>query len=200
MVQELGERTTQEGEGKEIAKTELTKELERKIWGTTNKKGVFGCFEVTVGWFGNERVDYMTYDTKGIWRCYEIKISKSDFHSKSHNTFIGNFNYYVMPKELYDQVKDEIPKHIGVYVNGNWCIKRARKQELAIDEQVLKNSMMRSLYREAEKVIKSENLSVVESLNRQIKRARKDADEYKNKYWDLSRKVQEKYGTSWSRS
>jgi hypothetical protein len=27
--------------------------------------GVFGCFEVTIGFHGRERVDYMTLDTKG---------------------------------------------------------------------------------------------------------------------------------------
>ena len=72
----------------------------------TNKRGVFCCYEVTIGWYGKERVDYLTYDTNGVWRCYEIKVSKSDFYSKSHNTFLGHFNYYVMPEELYEQVKD----------------------------------------------------------------------------------------------
>jgi hypothetical protein len=78
--------------------TEQTKQLKLKIWNTINKQGEFPCFEVTIGWFGHERVDMMSYDTKGIWRCFELKVSKSDFHSKAHNTFIGNYNYYVMPK------------------------------------------------------------------------------------------------------
>jgi hypothetical protein len=60
----------------------LTKELENNIWKTTRKQGVFGCLEVTIGWFGKERVDYITYDTNDIWRCYEIKISKSDSTAK----------------------------------------------------------------------------------------------------------------------
>ena len=99
-------------------KTEGTIKLEHEIWKTTNKQGVFGCLEVTIGWYGRERVDYMTYDTKGVWRCFEIKVSKSDFHSKAHNTFVGNYNYYVMPKVLYDEVKDEIPNHVGVWADG----------------------------------------------------------------------------------
>lgn len=49
-----------------MSKTDLTKKLEDNIWCTTNKIGVFGCFEVTIGWCGKERVDYITYDTKGI--------------------------------------------------------------------------------------------------------------------------------------
>jgi hypothetical protein len=181
-----------------MAKTDLTLKLEREIWSTTRKMGVFGCFEVTIGWFGNERVDYLTYDTKGIWRCYEIKVSKADFYSKSHKTFVGNYNYYVMPKELYEQVKNDIPKHIGVYVEGRHRVeKNARRQELSVDEQTLKDSMIRSLYREAEKVIKSENPNIIDSLKRQKQRAEKKAEEYRAKYWELMRIGQEKYGSRW---
>lgn len=49
--------------------------------------------------------------------CYEIKVSKSDFHSSNGHNFVGNANYYVMPKELYLQVKDEIPEHVGVIIH-----------------------------------------------------------------------------------
>ena len=47
-------------------KTKKTLKLEQDIYNATEKVGVFGCFEVTIGFFGKERVDYMTYDTKGI--------------------------------------------------------------------------------------------------------------------------------------
>lgn len=177
-------------------KTDKTIQLEREIFKATRKQGVFCCFEVTIGWYGRERVDYITYDTNGIWRCYEIKVSKSDFHSKNHNTFIGHFNYYVMPEELYNQVKNEIPGHIGVYVKG-CCRKRPRKQELGVDEQILKNSMIRSLAREAEKVIKNDNPLEIERLRRQLRQAKNDSQNYKDKYWDLMKIGREKYGTRW---
>lgn len=48
--------------------------------------------------------------------CYEIKSSVEDFHSEHGHNFIGDYNYYVMPYEVYEKVKDEIPYHIGVYV------------------------------------------------------------------------------------
>lgn len=182
-----------------MSKTELTLQLEREIWSATRKQGLFACFEVTIGWFGKERVDYLTYDTKGIWRCYEIKVSKLDFHSKNNNTFIGHFNYYVMTEELYEQVKDEIPKHIGVYINGV-CKKKAKKQDLKIDEQILKNSLIRSLYRDAEKLIKSKTPSIIELKDRQINYLKKEAEKHKQKYWDLFRKVQEKYGSRWEKT
>lgn len=181
-----------------MAKTEATLQLERDIWSATHKQGVFGCYEVTIGWFGKERVDYMTYDTKGIWRCYEIKVSKSDFHSEAHNTFIGNFNYYVLTKELYEQIKDEIPVHIGVYV-GNSCIKRAKRQELGEDEQVLKNSMIRSLYREVDKQIKSDTPLLIEQITRSRDRYKKESEKHRKQYWDLLREVQDKYGTRWNK-
>lgn len=179
-----------------IAKTDLTLDLERKIFSATNKQGVFGCFEVTIGWHGKERVDYMTYDTKGIWRCYEIKVSVSDFRSKAANTFCGHFNYYVMTKELFEKVADEIPKHIGVYIGG-YCEKRAKKQELGEDEQVLKDSMIRSLAREVQKGIKSNNPYVVDGLNRRIRQAEKERDNYRARYNELYRIGREKYGRGW---
>ena len=173
-----------------IAKTELTIELEKKLWEATYKQGVFGCFEVTIGWFGNERVDYMTYDTNGIWRCYEIKVSKADFHSKAKKTFVGHFNYYVMPKELYDEVKDEIPNHIGVHT-GDYSIKKAKKQELTMDEQILKNSLIRSLCRENEKFIKTGDNDYINRLKTQITRSNKQSSDNHNRYLKLSNAIYE---------
>ena len=180
-----------------MPKTELTKELERKIWTATAKMGTFGCFEVTIGFNQKtkikERCDYITYDTQGIWRCFEVKISKSDFHSNAHNTFVGHFNYYVMPKELYEEVKDEIPNRIGVYV-GDYCIKKPKKQELGVSEDVLKDSMIRSLYREFEKQFKSGNESVIANLNRKVSRLTSERNRWHNNYIELSNKMlQEKY-------
>lgn len=179
-----------------IAKTEETIKLERQIWAATHKQGIFGCFEVTIGWFGEERVDYITYDTKGIWRCYEIKVSKSDFYSKAKKTFCGHYNYFVMPKKLYEEVKEDIPKHVGVYI-GNYCIKKAKKQELSVDEQTLKDSMIRSLSREFEKQYRSGNPTVVESLNRKINKAKREIESYQRKYWELLRFVEKKHGAGW---
>ena len=146
------------------------------------------CFEVTIGWFGKERVDCLSYDTNGIWRCYEIKVSKADFHSKAKKTFCGHYNYYVLTSDLYEEIKDEIPNHIGVYVGGS-LVKKAKKQELSVDEQVLKDSMIRSLYRESEKILKSDEPTIVESLKRQLNYQKRLYREYYDKYWDLLKKI-----------
>lgn len=174
--------------------TELTKNLKLGIWNSTHKQGVFGCFEVTIGWFGNERVDYMTYDTSEIWRCYEVKISKSDFHSKNHNTFIGNFNYYVMPIELYKQVKSEIPEGIGVYIpedrqyHGYPELKNvhhAVRRDLAVDEQTLKNSMIRSLCREVDKQVQSGDDTRIERVMREAKRHESEYKKMRKRFSEL---------------
>jgi hypothetical protein len=151
-----------------LAKTKETLELERKIYFATQNQGTFGCHEVTIGWFGKERVDYMTYDTKGIWRCYEIKVSKSDFHSKARNTFVGHFNYYVMPKHLYEEVKDEIPDGVGVH-DGTCVLKNPKKRELAIDTKILYESMIRSLHREYHSKLRNEFPGRAERLEKELK-------------------------------
>lgn len=155
-----------------MGKTESTIQLEKAIWEATKKNGVFGCFEVTISHDGgDERVDYMTFDAKdGIWRFYEIKASRSDFHSQAKKTFFGNYNYYVMPTDLYESVKVEIPPNIGVFVGGR-CVKRASKQVLVVDEQILKNSIIRSLSRENEKFINTCDVKHLDNLKRRLHKA-----------------------------
>ena len=142
-------------------KTQLTKRLQDCLFKYTDKQGQFGCFEVTIGWFGKERVDYLTYDTNDIWKCFEIKISENDFHSKSNNTFIGNYNYYVMPFELYNKVKAEIPNNIGVLVpefNTLTSVKQSQKQNLKVDSKILFQSMIRSMQRDNARYYKIVNI------------------------------------------
>lgn len=71
------------------------------------------------------RVDFMKFKPvnntvsgieKGDFYCYEVKSSVDDFHSKNGHNFLGDYNYYVMPEEVYEQVKKEIPYQVGVYV------------------------------------------------------------------------------------
>lgn len=183
-------------------KTSETKRLEMEIWNATNKQGVFGCFEVTIGWFGKERVDYMTYDTKGIFRCYEIKVTKADFHSPCHNSFVGHLNYYVLPVELYEAVKDEIPEGVGVYVSRGgsaYSVKKARRRPVE-DPDTLKDSLIRSLCREVTKQVQSGDPARIERKNREISQLKRERDSYYRQYWDLLREVQARYGTRWDKA
>lgn len=180
-------------------KSEKTKQLEVAIWNATSKQGVFGCFEVTVGWFGKERVDYMTYDTRENFRCYEIKVTKADFHSLCHNSFVGHLNYYVLPLSLYEEVKEEIPDHVGVYTEADGCaynVKRAKRQTVE-DTDILKDSMIRSLHREVAKQVESGNPLRVDRLRREISQLRRECDNYRRQYWAILQDVQEQFGTRW---
>ena len=94
------------------------------------------------------RVDFMQFKPKnnsisgiekGDFYCFEIKSSIEDFRSKNGHNFIGDYNYYIMPQEVYDIVKKEIPYFVGVYIpisknhTNEWyileCVKKARKQD-----------------------------------------------------------------------
>lgn len=178
----------------------------------TRKTGVFGCYEVTIGFCGRERVDYMTYDTKGVFRCYEIKVSKADFHSAAAKSFVGHYNYYVLTRELYNQVKEEIPDWIGVYI-GDYCAKKAKKQDLSGREykmrrsvngrstevstpwvDMLKESMIRSLYRDSDKLIQTEDEQYISRLRSQIDKTRTERDRESKKYLRLWKAVRKEFG------
>lgn len=157
-----------------MSKTETTKALERLLENHFEPRRDFYVFECTLGWYGHEIVDCVMYDTNRVVYCFEIKQSKQDFHSKNKLSFFGNKNYFVMPYSLYVQVKDEIPKGIGVYaavdhiefkerqtVHGTeffseyidgmkelHCVKQAKNQDLKADKEVILSSMLRSMQRD----------------------------------------------------
>lgn len=194
-------------------KTAETLKLEEDIRIATRKIGIYGCFEVTIGFFGKERVDYMTYEPRtGVFRCYEIKVTKADFHSTAAKSFVGHYNYYVLTKELWDKVKEEIPDGIGVYVGQN-LEKRPKKQK--IDDKsysfyrsingrskeviitytdMLKESMIRSLYRDSDKLLQSGDEQLLNRLRNEIIKTKKKAADLNKAYMTLYSLVVNKYG------
>lgn len=152
-------------------KTIITKRLEELLEQKMTPRNDFYVFECTIGWNGSEIVDCIVYNCQREITCYEIKRNKQDFYSKAKKTFIGNKNYYVMPKELYDQVKNDIPYEIGVYVSIKMPIvdkgkgfryeeslengfdnlvqvRSAKRLELKADKEVILSSMLRSMQRD----------------------------------------------------
>lgn len=97
-------------------KTQTTKNLEKLLEQHFNDRNDFYVFECTLGWYGSEIVDCVMYNCQREVVCFEIKQSVQDFHSKNKLSFFGNKNYFVMPYELYEKVKYEIPYEIGCYV------------------------------------------------------------------------------------
>ena len=145
-------------------KTELTKALEKAIFKASKADclGIYGAFEVAIGKaYGNEYVDYMTMSSGNEFRCYEIKVSYSDFNSNNKLSFYGDFNYFVLPWELWEKIKDlrRICDPIGVYAYKDGHIKLVRKAKrkiLRIDDRVmLMHCMIRSLSRLTTKMIKN---------------------------------------------
>lgn len=103
-----------------------------------------------------------------MWKCFEIKISYEDFKSNAAKTFIGDYNYYLIPDTLLEKVDKEIPSYIGIYVyqttepkyrwqNRIYCHRRAKKQELKCTQDELYYGMIKSLYREMNKYKKQVN-------------------------------------------
>lgn len=48
--------------------------------------------------------------------CIEIKITKSDFNSHNKWSFVGNRNFFAVPKGLENQILDQVPEEVGVLV------------------------------------------------------------------------------------
>ena len=140
-----------------------TFELEQAIYFALAKMGTYVCFEVqmprasfNIG-LPDERVDLLTFDTKGDWRFYELKISKRDFYSKHKHTFYGDFNYFVMPHDVYLEVKHDIPNDIGAYTAKRHepsdkifceCVRKPKRRQTAIHKDKLMFAFMQALSRE----------------------------------------------------
>ena len=110
------------------------------------------------------RVDYMKFKPvnntvsgieKGDFYCYEVKSSVEDFHSKNGHNFIGDFNYYVMPEDVYEKVKDEIPYKVGVWVpekknyRGEWYDLKSVKKSARKDRERPVSEMLLMMFRSA---------------------------------------------------
>lgn len=116
-----------------MGRTEITTNLSsltEKYLNPHNDPRIYIAKEVTFdyGTANQVRVDYMRFKPvnnsvsgieKGDFYCYEIKSCLADFNSKNGHNFIGDYNYYVMNKELYEQVRDKIPYFVGVLTPSN---------------------------------------------------------------------------------
>lgn len=115
----------------------LSKALEKYL-DPHNDTRIYWAKEVTFDYAtGNTiRVDYMRFKPvnntvsgieKGDFYCYEIKSSVEDFYSKNGHNFIGDLNYYVMPEDVFQAIKNQIPYHVGVLVPGVYGLQAVKK-------------------------------------------------------------------------
>lgn len=145
--------------------TKFLSDLAEKLINPHNDPRIYWAKEVTFDYSSAHavRVDYMKFKPvnntvggieKGDFYCYEVKSSVEDFHSKNGHNFIGDFNYYIMPEEVYATVSLEVPYKVGVYCpDGSELrsVKKAKRtdRERPVSEMLL--MMFRSAARERRK-------------------------------------------------
>lgn len=112
------------------------------------------------------RADYMRFKPlnnsisgieKGDFYCYEIKSCAEDLHSGHGWNFIGDFNYFVMPKEVYEQEKELLHSLYGIGVlipeEGKLTVvKKAQRKDRKYPASAMLLFMLRSASRELRNV------------------------------------------------
>lgn len=154
---------------------EITKKLSNALERYINPHGdtrIYWAREVTFDYATSHaiRVDYMRFKPrnntvsgieKGDFYCYEVKSSVEDFHSGHGLNFIGDYNYLVMPEEVYVAVSNEIPHYVGVVVSdeSSWrnnyrdlkVIKNAKRRDREKSLTEMLFMMFRSAARDRKK-------------------------------------------------
>lgn len=151
----------------------LSELLEKHI-DPNNDPRVYWASEVTFDYATDHsvRVDYMRFKPvnntvsgieKGDFYCYEIKSSVEDFHSPNGHNFLGDFNYYVMDKDVYAIVKSEIPYEVGVLI--------PKQQHCWVDLVHIKNAKRKDRSRPTVEIL----LMMYRSARREVVKMRKKA-------------------------
>jgi hypothetical protein len=166
-----------------LAKRKETVEIEKALAQMCHDKGLYGCEEITIGFvnggLGNEIVDFMTMDSKGTIRCYEIKVTLPDLKSKAKKSWYGNYNYLVVTEDLHNKINDwteYLPEGVGLIVASEkrylpvfdlQCVTKPKKQVLpALTDTMLKESMVRSLYYKMTKYMDSQSIEKMKELQK----------------------------------
>lgn len=116
---------------------QLSAMLERYI-DPRNDPRIYWAREVTFDYSTNHkiRVDYMRFQPlnnstsgieKGDFYAYEVKSSVEDFKSPNGHNFIADYNYYVMPADVFEAVKDTVPYGVGVLCPDGGHLRYMRK-------------------------------------------------------------------------
>lgn len=185
-------------------KRKETLELENSLVNQTREKRIYGCEEVTIGFYhqglGNEVVDFMTMDSRSIIKCYEIKVTMQDLKSAAKKSWYGNYNYLVVSNDLYQKVKnwdDYISKEIGILVGNNLnSVRKCKRMDVSYDcSLMLKESLLRSLYWKMEKYKDAGSLEKQKKLQQEIYRNKKEKEHYQERALEAERIINryEKY-------
>lgn len=192
-----------------MAKTKETLELEEKLHYMCSQKHLYGCEEVTIGFanngHGNEIVDFCTMDSKGVIKCYEIKVTLSDLKSKAKKSWYGHYNYLFVTPELYEKIykniNEYVPEYVGVAIPcpSSWScgveIRRAaKKKELSLETEIMmKESMIRSMSYKMKKYRESCDIEKMAELKRKLLQKEKENNRNSNeavRYKDIINRVE----------
>lgn len=176
-----------------MAKRTETLDIENRLYNMCREKRIYGCEEITIGFHnkgqGNEIVDFASMDSKGIVRCYEIKVTLSDLKSKAKKSWYGHYNYLAVTDELYEKIKDHIreyiPDWVGVITPSafSWSAPLtvripAKKQELSMEQELMiKESMVRSVTLKMYKYKDQVDEDKIKELKKEVSGARKQDSE-----------------------
>ena len=169
-----------------MSKTEQTYLLENALYERSAKNREYGCAEVTIGFkkdgHGDEIVDFMSMDFNDVVRCFEIKVSLADLKTDNKKSWYGDYNYLVISKELsyrsidYD---DFIPPYVGILVGNGLEVLRKAKQYKVKDRDMLKTSLLRSVYWKMLQYKESSDLDKYKDLLSQLEQVQNDFASYK---------------------
>lgn len=185
-----------------MAKRKETLEIEEKLHYMCQKRRWYGCEEVTIGFYnsghGDEIVDFCTMDSKGILRCYEIKVTLTDLKSKAKKSWYGHYNYLFVTAELYGKIHNKldkyIPEHIGVAIpcasswsDGVEIRRNPKKQKISEEQQMmLKESMIRSMYYKMQKYKDAADLQKMSALKKELRRSEQEKQQCSKNYANVN--------------
>lgn len=186
-----------------MTKTQLTLDLEKTLYAYWEEQGAVAVEEVAMPDDAGI-VDTLVIQTDAqeehTWRCFELKVTKSDFHSTAKLSFVGHYNYFVLTAQLYPQVQAEIPAGVGVMTYRAFdkkaiaaaivpvttpgaltIVRPARRQDLQVADTAITERFIASLNREvvkAKRVEKGLTRYTAEQLMKELRQRSKNYDIY----------------------
>ncbi|MEE3488703.1 MAG: hypothetical protein VZT48_11445 [Bulleidia sp.] len=173
-----------------MTKTKETLALEDALDAQSEKEGRYGCREVTIGFessgHGDEIVDYMSMDSRGMLRCYEIKVTMSDLKSHNRKSWYGDYNYLVVSENLYHRMTDIdelVPEGIGILAGTSLkvCRKASRTAMKPDTQKMLEDSLLRSLYWRMRQNMHADNVDEMKEMQKQLALLQKEYEAYRQK-------------------
>ncbi|MCD2256831.1 hypothetical protein ACNAN0_10385 [Agrilactobacillus fermenti] len=151
-------------------KTIETLDIEQTLYAYCREQGQLVVEEVSLP-DDQGIVDTLSRDTQGRYTCFELKVTKADFHSKAKLSFIGDYNYFVLPRHLIAQVAAEVPSTVGILVFDYFDAQLRQLRHLP-------NPGILTVYRKApQQPLKLKaaqiELRFIHSLNREVDKAKR---------------------------